>query len=124
MGEDHHSGLHLEADAAVGQPEHGRPDARLVVLQRQIAVALYGDVYLGHLAFDPDILKPGLLAEDLLDVAGQVGDLEDLHQASSAGCAATSPPAMIRPSTPLTNRPDSSPPKVLASSIDSLTAAL
>src|SRR6202165_759952 len=77
-------------------------------------------------------LGGGRLVIHLIDVCkfppplgeGGVGAHEAPCDLLSAGCRRISASAAIRPRMPLTNLPESGPPKVLASSIDSLMAAL
>ena len=120
MDQEHHAGLDLEANAGIGEAERHRLEAGAFVLESQVAVSLPRNLAIRDLALDPDILQARLVGKDLLEELGQVTDAQDIHGVPPAarGTCIT-----MRPRTPLTKRPASSPPKVLASSIDSFIAA-
>lgn len=66
--------LRLGAQAAVGAPEHGAADLRLIVLEGEVPVARAGARQVGDFPFDPDEVEVAF--EERFHLPVQAGDAD------------------------------------------------
>src|SRR5207302_9634151 len=117
----HHAVLGMEGDARRLAAEHDAAHAGVAVLEGEVDVSGAGQAQVAELALDQHVLQFGHAADGAAHQQGEVGDAEDagalFHHAHTRSVA-------MRPRTPLTKRPASSPAYALASSTASSMATL